>query len=99
MLFINILLNILTLLIATWIYILIGCMALIFARFCLKGFEIKYERVKPVFLFNYFVPFLYTLGMLSANVITNAQILLRITILSILIWGATIIVAYYKMMN
>lgn len=99
MLFINILLNILTLIVSTWIYIIIGCMALVFARFCLKGFEIKYERVKPLFLFNYFVPLLYTLGMLSANVITRGQILLRITILSILAWGATIVVAHYKSLS
>lgn len=99
MLFINALLNILTLIVATWIYIIIGCLALIFAIFCLKGFEINYERVKPVFFFNYFVPLLYTLGMLSANVITRGQIILRITILSALVWSATIIVAHYKRLS
>lgn len=94
-----IILNILTLLIATWTYVMIGCMALVFARFLLKGFKIKYDDVKYIFLLNYIVPFLYTLGMLSANVITSGQILFRAMILSILVWAATIIVAHYKMMN
>lgn len=94
--FVSGLINLLTFLVATWIYMIVATIAILFARFCLKNFKIQYDKIKGVVLFNYMLPFVYTISMLIAGALTRSKILIRVTQMSIIIWVATIVFAYWK---
>lgn len=94
--FVSGVINFLTFVIATWIYIAVATVSILFARFCLKNFKIRYDRIKGVLLFNYMIPFVYTISMLIAGALTRQKILIRVTQMSIIIWVATIVFAYWK---
>lgn len=94
--FVSGMINFLTFVIATWIYIAVATVSILFARFCLKNFKIRYDRIKGVLLFNYMIPFVYTISMLIAGALTRQKILIRVTQMSIIIWVATIVFAYWK---
>lgn len=93
---VSVLVNFLTFLAATWIYMIVATIAILFARFCLKNLKIRYDRIKGVLLFNYMLPFVYTISMLIAGALTRQKILIRVTQMSIIIWVATIVFAYWK---
>ncbi len=78
--FVSGLINLLTFLVATWIYMIVATIAILFARFCLKNFKM----------------FVYTISMLIAGALTRSKILIRVTQMSIIIWVATIVFAYWK---